>query len=125
MNICAFLVYVIFCLVINSCATEPAVSYQREIKPILVENCFQCHTLPNGAGYTKTGLSVESYETLMQGTVYGVVIIPGDSRRSILNKLVEGRAGNLMRMPHGSLDPLAEKEIQLFRLWVNQGALNN
>lgn len=71
------------------------------------------------------GLSMESYNSLMQGTIYGSVIIPGDSRRSILNKLVEGRAGDIMRMPHNRKDPLTEDEIQALRLWVNQGALNN
>ncbi|MDX2507766.1 MAG: hypothetical protein QNL62_25275 [Gammaproteobacteria bacterium] len=41
-----------------------------------------------------------SYKTLMNGTIYGPVIVVGDSRRCILNKLIEGRAGNYMRMPH-------------------------
>jgi uncharacterized membrane protein len=68
---------------------------------------------------------MESYDTLMQGTVFGEVIIPGDSKRSILNKLVEGRAGEMMRMPHGDTKKLTAEEIEYFKLWVNQGALNN
>lgn len=116
---------IIFSLVLNGCATEPAVSFQLEINPILQQNCILCHIPPDGVGYTKVGLSMESYKSLMQGTIYGSVIIPGDSRRSIMNKLVEGRAGDIMRMPHNRKDPLTEDEIQALRLWVNQGALNN
>lgn len=66
-----------------------------------------------------------SYETLMYGTFYGPVVVPGDSRRSILNKLVEGRAGNYMRTPHDRNDALTEEEIKALRLWVNQDAKNN
>lgn len=66
-----------------------------------------------------------SYESLMIGSVYGPVIMPGDSRRSILNKLVEGRAGNYMRMPHDKKDSLAKGEIKALKLWVDQDAKNN
>jgi uncharacterized membrane protein len=58
----------------------------------------------------------------MAGTYYGEVIIPGDSRRSILNKLVEGRAGKAMLMPHDSNSSLTDAEIETLRLWVEQGA---
>jgi uncharacterized membrane protein len=68
---------------------------------------------------------MQSYETLMQGTLYGPVIIPGNSRRSILNMLVEGRADISMRMPHGRDEPLTQHEIDVLRLWVEQGAQNN
>ncbi len=66
-----------------------------------------------------------SYKALMNGTIYGPVIVPGDSRRSILNKLVEGRAGNYKRMAHNNKDALTEEEIEVFKLWVDQDAKNN
>ena len=65
---------------------------------------------------------MQSYESLMHGTFYGEVIVPGDSRRSILNKLVEGRAGEAMLMPHNSNSRLTDAEIEALRLWVEQGA---
>jgi len=125
MNLRTCLLCTLSSLGLIGCATEPVVSYQLDIDPILQEKCSLCHIPPDGTGYRMTGLSLESYKTLMQGTVYGAVIIPGDSRRSILNKLVEGRAGSLMLMPHNRNKTLTEEEIQAFRLWVNQGALNN
>ncbi len=125
MKIKTCLVYTMFSLVLNGCAIEPTISYQSDIHPILKDNCLQCHVSPNGVGYLKTGLNMVSYETLMHGTIYGPVIVPGDSRRSILNKLVEGRAGNYMRMPHNKKDALTEEEIEALKLWVNQDAKNN
>ena len=111
--------------ILNSCATGRVVGFQSDIDPILQNKCQQCHLPPDGAGYVRTGLNMESYDTLMNGTVFGEVIIPGDSKRSVLNKLVEGRAGKMMRMPHGEAEKLTAEEIEFLKLWVNQGALNN
>ena len=62
----------------------------------------------------------------MKGSYFGQVIIPGDSKRSILNKLVEkGRAGKSMLMPHDSNSSLTDEEIEALRLWVEQGAEYN
>lgn len=112
-------------LTLTGCAMEPVMSYREDVDPILQEKCHRCHIPPAGEGYVSSGLSMASYDTLMQGTVFGAVVIPGDSKRSVLNKLTEGRAGDLMRMPHGQAKKLSAEEIEILRLWVNQGALNN
>jgi uncharacterized membrane protein len=104
------------------CATGRTVGYQHEIRPLLKQKCFRCHTPPDGEGYLKTGLNMQTYESLMAGTYYGEVIVPGDSKRSILNKLIEGRAGKTMLMPHDSDSRLTDTEIETLRLWVEQGA---
>ena len=112
-------------ITLNGCVTEPSVGFQSDISPMLQDKCQQCHLPPSGEGYVKTGLSLESYDTLMSGTVFGAVIIPGDSKRSVINKLAEGRAGEMMRMPHGDATRLTEREVELLKLWVDQGAINN
>lgn len=103
---------------------EPQISFRNNIQPLLGSHCVECHAPPNGEGYVKTGLSMTTYDELMHGTVYGPVIVRGDSRHSIVNMLVEGRAGPSMRMPHGRA-PLRTEDIEILRLWVEQGALNN
>jgi uncharacterized membrane protein len=112
-------------LLISGCATQRVVSFQNDIDPILNDKCLQCHEPPNGVGYVQTGMNMETYDSLMKGTIFGTVIIPGDSKRSVINKLTEGRAGELMRMPHGDAKKLTTEEVELLNLWVNQGALNN
>jgi len=118
--LCSSAAYI--CL-IAGCATQH-VSYENDVVPILESKCIKCHIDPDGIGYRATGLKMDSYESLMQGTAYGQVIIAGDSRRSMLNMLVEGRAGKDQRMPHNdeALDP---EQIETLRNWVNQGALDN
>ncbi len=113
------------CILLTSgCATQQ-VSYRDDVVPILESRCIKCHVAPDGSGYRATGLKMDSYESLMQGTAYGQVIIAGDSRRSMLNMLVEGRAGKAQRMPHNEDDALDPEQIEILRKWVNQGALDN
>jgi uncharacterized membrane protein len=112
-------------MLLAGCATSRSVGYQSEVRPLLKQKCFRCHTPPDGEGYLKVGLNMQTYESLMAGTYYGEVIIPGDSRRSILNKLVEGRAGKAMLMPHDSDSRLTDAEIETLRRWVEQGAAHN
>jgi len=109
---------------LTGCASQQ-VSYQDDVVPILQDRCNRCHLSPDGPGYIATGLEMDSYHSLMQGTFYGPVIVAGDSRRSILNMLVEGRAGKLQRMPHQEENGLSEEQIGKLRDWVDQGALNN
>ncbi|NOQ70173.1 MAG: hypothetical protein GQ573_08710 [Gammaproteobacteria bacterium] len=120
-----YLWFALSLFILSGCATDRVVGFQSNINPILQKKCQQCHLPPDGKGYVQTGLNMESYDTLMHGTVFGKVIIPGDSKRSVLNKLVEGRAGEMMRMPHGEADKLTAEEVEFLKLWLNQGALNN
>jgi len=119
---CLYLCTLVFT---SSCAVAPRTSYRQDVYPVLERNCFACHLPPDGAGYRRTGLNLQSYETLMQGTLYGPVIIPGSSRHSILIMLVEGRADRSMRMPHNRAQPLTSGEIDILRQWVEEGAHNN
>lgn len=112
-------------LLVSGCGKEERmVSYRIDVQPILRSKCIECHSSPEGEGYVKTGLSMATYEDLMRGTIYGPVVVRGDSQHSIFNMLVEGRADPSMRMPH-ERKPLSTKEIEILRLWVDQGAPDN
>ena len=110
---------------LGGCAGTSRISYSREVQPILTDKCVACHTPPYGEGYRKTGLDMSSYQTLMEGSIYGPVIIAGNSQASPLNMLVEGRAGDLKQKLAKRHKPITEEEVTVLRLWVQQGALNN
>jgi hypothetical protein len=67
---------------------------------------------------------MSSYETFMKGGKYGAFVIPGDPFASNLMVLVEGRAHPSIRMPHGR-EKLSEGEIEVLKVWVQEGAKNN
>ena len=52
------------------------VSFRKEVNPILQQNCAVCH-VPGAVGYVKSGFSVQTYQTVMKGTQYGAVVVPG------------------------------------------------
>lgn len=103
-------------------AIEP-ISFQRQVLPIIKNNCLACHR-PGGEGYEASGLSMESYEDLMKGTRYGPIIVPGSAFTSNFNVLIEGRADPSIQMPfHGTrLRPLL---LRILHQWVDEGAENN
>jgi hypothetical protein len=61
----------------------------------------------------------------MKGTKFGPMIISGDSAGSNMIVLMEGRADPSISMPHGSMDPVRKADIEILRLWIDQGAKNN
>ena len=115
----------VFIALLAGCLTRQTISYHHDVYPILETKCLECHKPPDGKGYLKTHLSMETYHSLMQGTFYIPVIVPGDSRKSIFNMLAEGRADASLRMPHQQAEYLTAQEIEILRLWVDQGAKDN
>ena len=106
------------------CTGEGAVSYSRDVQPILQANCLSCHQ-QGGAGYESSGFSMASYDDLMKGTRFGPMIVAGDSEGSNLIVLMEGRADKSISMPHGSAEPVSKQDVAKIRRWIDQGAKKN
>ncbi|MGD8568949.1 MAG: hypothetical protein PVJ39_12740 [Gammaproteobacteria bacterium] len=100
------------------------VSFSKDVKPILAEHCISCHN-PEGEGYKKSGLNLESYSTLMKGTKFGPVITPGEPLSSSLVLLIDGKADPAITMPHGSLQLIPKKQRDTIKQWIAQGAKDN
>jgi hypothetical protein len=109
-------------LAVAGCGTDTKLTFRQDVYPILQEKCLDCHSPPNGKGYKISGLNMESYETVMQGNLYGPVVVPGDSLHSVLIMFVEGRVDETILMPHEDDEPLNTMEIATLRTWVEQGA---
>jgi ankyrin repeat protein len=92
-----------------------AVDYEKDVKPLLAQNCYACH----GAEAQQSGLRLDLRQNALRGGDYGPVIIPGKSAESkIIKRLVDGDGG--MRMPPSG--PLTPEEIGVLRAWIDQGA---
>ena len=113
----------------NQAATEALglneISFKRDVQPILHDYCVNCHA-SGGKGYVKSGLDLTSYQGTMKGTIYGAVVIPGNSEASTFTKLLTGTNKGL-KMPMGlnSSGTLDRQYILVLRKWVRQGAKNN
>jgi WD40 repeat protein len=108
---------ILFCSVFSLFSVKAAqnpISYPGDIEPIFQEKCTVCHNHTVRQG----GLNLESYESLMNGSKSGAVIVPGQSGESRLVKMIEGII--MPRMPVG--DQLSADEIKVIKGWVDAGA---
>lgn len=119
-------------LAVSLLGCERQVSFSDDIQPILNESCISCHD--NAAeGEAVSGLSLKTYDDLMQGTQFGKVVVPGSAMSSALYLTVSGKTAPEIQMPphhdvkwaEGQGVPLMEKQIETIRLWIDQGAPNN
>src|SRR2546423_711951 len=89
------------------------VSFARDIKPILINNCVECHSVED----RKSNFEVTSVETLKQkGKKAGPGVIPGKPDESAVVQYIRGLA-DAPQMPKGQ-PLLNEDELHLIRSWI-------
>lgn len=93
---------------------EKPVSYYTQIVPILKRSCQGCHHPGEPSG----DFIVTSYTELKRGGMAGEAIISGKPDESLLIELI---SGDPPAMPQNQ-DPLTKEEIDLFKLWIHEGA---
>jgi hypothetical protein len=111
---------------------EKPVSYKKDIRPLLIANCLKCHD-GKGEGSTASGFSVQTYESLMKGTKFGPVVVPGNAVSSTLYLIVTDKVDPKIQMPphteeslaKGRGESLLESQVKDLELWIDQGARNN
>jgi mono/diheme cytochrome c family protein len=87
------------------------VSFTKEVVPILVARCNNCHITG-----TRGGFSMENYTALMKGSESGTVFTPGTSKGSRLMDVLE--SGD---MPRGG-GPLSAEQMATIAKWIDEGA---
>ncbi|MBM3871470.1 MAG: DUF1549 domain-containing protein, partial [Verrucomicrobia bacterium] len=93
------------------------VDYVKEIKPLLREQCYQCH----GATQPKHGLRLDTAASALKGGKSGPAIKPGKSSDSLLVQVISGPHKDITRMPYKK-PPLVDAQIALLRRWIDEGA---
>lgn len=93
------------------------VSFNRDIRPILNENCLRCHGGVKASG----GFSLLFEEDAFGDTDSGrPAIVPGHRQRSELYRRLVHHDPEL-RMPYEA-KPLAEEDVELIGRWIDEGA---
>ncbi|MEX2304324.1 MAG: PSD1 and planctomycete cytochrome C domain-containing protein [Bryobacterales bacterium] len=93
-----------------------AVSYERDVQPILERSCYACHS----GAQPKSQLRLDRKAGMLQGGIGGPAIVIGDSAASRLVHRIEGHGGE-QRMPLGG-EPLSRNEVAVLRNWIDSGA---
>ena len=98
-------------------ADDAAVSFHRQVMPLLRIHCVGCHK----PGKLGGGLDLTTHRGLIKGGQSGSSIRPGDAGNS---PLVLEVCGNPPEMPKEG-EPLLPQEIDLLRRWVDEGAVED
>ncbi len=88
--------------------------FENNIRPILADNCFGCHT-----NSQLGGLRLDTLEGMKKGGQHGPAIVPGNPDKSLLIQAVK-QTGDI-KMPLGG--KITDGEIAKLEAWVKAGAV--
>lgn len=94
---------------------QAPVSFEKQIRPILVRNCQGCHQPAS----RQSDLALTSFTDFKTGGRKGAGFIPGEPEKSVVISYLTGEAKP--QMPFGG-KPLPEDQIELMRRWIREGA---
>jgi hypothetical protein len=97
-------------------ATSTATDYERDIKPILRQRCYSCHSRLK----QKAELRLDAGSLIHKGSKHGPVLVIGNSDTSPLIKRVLSNDEDERMPPEGK--PLTAEQIDLLRRWIDQSA---
>lgn len=98
-------------------ATSAAVQYNRDIRPILNDNCFACHG-PDSAS-REAGLRLD----VRDEAIDMMAIVPGDPDSSeMIDRIHRGADDDMAMPPIDGHKRLSDEQKQLLVHWVQEGA---
>jgi len=104
-------------------AGEPlpeVVEFNRDIRPILSDRCFQCHG-PD-ANQREAELRLDHKEGAFAMRDGRAVLVPGRPEESELYRRISSADQDMRMPPADEGKPLSQREQALFRRWIEQGA---
>jgi cytochrome c553 len=96
--------------------TDGMAFFEKEVRPVLVNRCYQCHSV---AKKTKGGLALDSKESTLKGGDSGPALVAGDPEQSKLIEAVRYKNHDLQMPPKGELPA---EEIKTLEAWIKMGA---
>jgi WD40 repeat protein len=103
-----------------SAATAPqvSISFHKQVRPILQQKCVGCHQPAKRGGE----ILLTSHANLIKGGETGPGFVPTKPEESLLIKSL--LAQDMELMPKGG-PPLPPESIELIKLWIQQGAIDD
>src|SRR6185295_20071255 len=100
-------------------ASHGKIDFNRDIRPLLSDNCFTCHGPDENKRKAKLRLDIRD-EALKPAKSGGKAFVPGKSGESELIKRITSKDDD-ERMPPDK-KKLTTEQVELFKQWIDQGA---
>ena len=97
-------------------ADPPSIDFNRDIAPILINHCLECHHHGKASG----GLNFAVIEEIKRGGESGPAIAGDPSKKSLLMAKID--AGEMPPQEKGKRRSLTPDQVATLRTWVNSGA---
>lgn len=106
-------------LALSGLSQAAEIDFARDVQPIFVKNCTECHGGVKEAG----GVSFIYHEKVLgEGKSGNRVVIPGDPEGSELIYRVTTDDQDDVMPPSGDHPPLSSEDIATLKQWIEQGA---
>jgi hypothetical protein len=100
--------------------TEP-ISFNRDVRPILSENCFACHGFD--PKHREAGLRLDTFEGATADRNGSIGIVPKDPAKSAVWERIRSTDPDVvMPPPKSHRNALTPKQQEILRQWIEQGA---
>lgn len=93
--------------------------FEKNIRPVLVEHCYDCHSEEKGKN--KGELTLDTREGIRAGGDRGPAVVPGKPDESVLINAIR-QVGQLRMPPDSRGGPLPDEVVANFEKWVKDGA---
>lgn len=101
-------------------APAKSISFNRDIRPILSDNCYLCHGPDEKR--RRAGLRLDQRESALSDRDGNIAIVPGNLERSSLWKRITTQDPDDLMPPPESHKRLTPQQIALLGDWIKQGA---
>jgi hypothetical protein len=102
-------------------AVPDKIEFNRDIRPILSENCFACHGFD--PKHREAGLRLDTFDGATADRDGSRGIVPGKAEESeVLRRITSTDADEVMPPPKSNKPRLTEEQRAILKRWVEQGA---
>lgn len=116
-------VMVIVAAVVADCCAADTVEFNRDVRPILSTKCFECHGPDEQSREAELRLDIADTSDGPFREQDDAIIKPGDVDASSLWSRVTASDNDLLMPPVDShKERLADRELEIIRQWIKQGA---
>jgi len=101
-------------------APAAPVDFQRQIRPILSDNCLRCHGPDESS--RMAGLRLDTKDGILTSRTNGTPVIPKNPQESLLYKRISDPDPRRRMPPLSAHKELTEPQKALLRQWIEEGA---